>query len=199
MPSHYLNQPWLIVDWDLWNKLRQNSYRNLNIFIPRKWVGKCMRSGGHFVSTSMCHKFNKRQKVRAKANHMLGHVAPAVLTGTTVLVPYNPYQPIASQITSNSTVSSTGFQTNNKEYIKVPHHYSFVRGIRQWPMDSPHKGTVMRKTFPGHRVFMTPVGFRFHSAWASARGSGARSTNKISIDFEIARKLLSLNWSSYRG
>ena len=121
---------------------------------------------------------------------MLWHVAPAVLTGTTVLVPYHPYQPIASQITSNSTVSLTGFQANNKEDIKVPHHYSFVRGIRQWPMDSPHKGPVMRKTFSGHRVFMTPVGFRFHSA--SARGSGARSTNNISIDFEISRKLLSL-------
>ena len=31
---------------------------------------------------------------------------------------------------------------------------AFVRGIHQWPLDSPHKGPVMRKMFPFDDVIM---------------------------------------------
>ena len=37
-------------------------------------------------------------------------------------------------------------------YIKVPLCWPFVRGIRQWPVDSIYKLPVMRKHFPCHDV-----------------------------------------------
>ena len=38
-------------------------------------------------------------------------------------------------------------QANNKENIKATHHWPFVRGIHRSPVDSPHKGPVMRRAF----------------------------------------------------
>ena len=35
VPSHYLNQCWIIVNWTLWNKLQWNLHRNSNIYIQR--------------------------------------------------------------------------------------------------------------------------------------------------------------------
>ena len=32
---------------------------------------------------------------------------------------------------------------------------AFVRGIHRWPVNSPHKGPVMRKRFPFHDIIMT--------------------------------------------
>ena len=45
-------------------------------------------------------------------------------------------------------------QANNKGYIKAPPYWSFVRGIHRWPVDSPHKGTVMQQSFPCPDVIM---------------------------------------------
>ena len=45
-------------------------------------------------------------------------------------------------------VSSTIVQGDIIGNIKVPRHWPFVRGIHQWPVDSPHKRPVIRKTFP---------------------------------------------------
>ena len=39
-------------------------------------------------------------------------------------------------------------QAQIKENIKAPRHWSFVRGIDQWPVETPHKGPVMWKMFP---------------------------------------------------
>ena len=33
------------------------------------------------------------------------------------------------------------------ENMKAPRHWSFVRGVHRWPVDSPHKGPVTRKMF----------------------------------------------------
>ena len=46
-------------------------------------------------------------------------------------------------------------QANNKS-IEAPHYWPFVRGIHRWPMDSPHKRPVMRKSFPRHDLVMLP-------------------------------------------
>ena len=36
----------------------------------------------------------------------------------------------------------------NKEALKAPHYWPFVRGVHRWPVDSPHKGPVMWEAFP---------------------------------------------------
>ena len=33
-------------------------------------------------------------------------------------------------------------------HMKGPHYWPFVKRIQRWPVDSHHKGPVMRKTFP---------------------------------------------------
>ena len=37
---------------------------------------------------------------------------------------------------------------NSKENVKNRHHWSFVKEIHEWQIDSPHKRPVMRKVFP---------------------------------------------------
>ena len=44
--------------------------------------------------------------------------------------------------------------SNIKENIKARHYWPFVRGIHQWPVDSPHKGPVMLKAFPCYDVII---------------------------------------------
>ena len=44
-----------------------------------------------------------------------------------------------------STVCWTPCQTNNNENITAVYYWSFVSGIHQWPVDSPHKGPVIQK------------------------------------------------------
>ena len=57
---------------------------------------------------------------------------------------------MVSQITSNSTVCSTVFSV----WPQSPCYWPYVRGIHRWPVDSPHKGSVTRKTFPFHDVIV---------------------------------------------
>ena len=51
VPSHYLNQCWLIVEWILRNKLQWNSNQNTKLFIHENW--KCLQNGSHFVQEEM--------------------------------------------------------------------------------------------------------------------------------------------------
>ena len=45
-------------------------------------------------------------------------------------------------------------QVNSNENLKASHHWPFVRGIHQPLVDSPHKGSVMLKTFPCYDIIM---------------------------------------------
>ena len=62
---------------------------------------------------------------------------------------------MGSQITSVSIVCSTvcsgADQRKNQSFASL----AFVRGIHQWPVNSPHKGPVMRKMFPFDDVIMS--------------------------------------------
>ena len=42
MPSHYLKQCWLIINWTLQNKLKWNSQWNLNFFIEENAIGNAI-------------------------------------------------------------------------------------------------------------------------------------------------------------
>ena len=61
---------------------------------------------------------------------------------------------VASQITGvaivYSTVCSYADQRKHQRFASL----GFVRGVRRWPVNSPHKGPATRKLFPFDDVFM---------------------------------------------
>ena len=46
------------------------------------------------------------------------------------------------------------FRCRSKKH-QIPASLAFVRGIHQWPVNSPHKGSVTRKMFPFDDVIMS--------------------------------------------
>ena len=61
---------------------------------------------------------------------------------------------MASQITGVSIVSSTVRSGTHQRKYQRPASLAFVRGIHQWPVDSPHKRPVTQKIFPFDDVIM---------------------------------------------
>ena len=55
---------------------------------------------------------------------------------------------MASQITSLTTVYSTVYSGADQKESQSSASLAFVQGIHSWPVNSPHKGPVMRKMFP---------------------------------------------------
>ena len=55
---------------------------------------------------------------------------------------------MASQIASLTIVYSTVYSGADKKKHQSSTSLAFVRGIPRWPVNSPHKGPVMRKMFP---------------------------------------------------
>ena len=52
-------------------------------------------------------------------------------------------------------------QPDNKENIITPHYWAFAREIiRGWLMDSPHKGPILWKEFPGGVIMMLSLRWR---------------------------------------
>ena len=61
---------------------------------------------------------------------------------------------MASQITSLMIVYSTFYSGADHRKHQSSASLAFVRGIRRWPVNSPHKWPVTRKTFPFDDVIM---------------------------------------------
>ena len=61
---------------------------------------------------------------------------------------------IASQITSLTIVYSTVYSDADQRKYQSSASLAFVRGIHRWPVNSPHKWPVTRKTFPFGDVIM---------------------------------------------
>ena len=61
---------------------------------------------------------------------------------------------MASQITSFTIVYSTVYSDADQRQHQSSASLALVRGINQWPMNSPHKGPVTRKIFPFDDVIM---------------------------------------------
>ena len=61
---------------------------------------------------------------------------------------------MASQITSLMIVHSGVYSGVNQRKHQSPALLAFVRGIHQWPVNSPHKGPMKRKMFPFDDVIM---------------------------------------------
>ena len=64
---------------------------------------------------------------------------------------------MASQITGVSIAYSTVWSGVDQRKHQRTASLAFVRVIHRWPVDSPHKGPVMRKMFPFDDVIMWPV------------------------------------------
>ena len=54
---------------------------------------------------------------------------------------------MASQITNLTIVYSSVYSGADQRKHQSSAALAFVRGIHRWPMNSPHKGPVMRKMF----------------------------------------------------
>ena len=63
---------------------------------------------------------------------------------------------IASQITSLTIACSTVYSGTDHRQHLVSASLAFVRGIHQWPVNSPHKGPVTQKMFPFDDIIMSP-------------------------------------------
>ena len=61
---------------------------------------------------------------------------------------------VASQITSLTIVYSTVYSGSDQRKHQSSASLAFVRGIHQWPVNSPHKWPVTRKMFPFDDVIM---------------------------------------------
>ena len=61
---------------------------------------------------------------------------------------------IASQITNLMIVYSTVYSSVDQRKHHSSASLAFVRGIRRWPVNSPHKRPVTRKMFPFDDVIM---------------------------------------------
>ena len=61
---------------------------------------------------------------------------------------------MASKITSPTIVYSTVYSDTDKRKHQSSATLAFVRGIRRWPVNSPHRGPVTRKKFTFDDVIM---------------------------------------------
>ena len=61
---------------------------------------------------------------------------------------------IASQITSLTIVYLTVYSGADQRKHQTSASLAFVRGIRRWPVNSPHKGPVTQEMFPFDDVIM---------------------------------------------
>ena len=64
---------------------------------------------------------------------------------------------MASQITSLPIVYLTIYSGADQRKHQSSASLAFVRGIHRWPVNSPHKWPVTRKTFPFNDVIMTKL------------------------------------------
>ena len=62
---------------------------------------------------------------------------------------------MASQITNLTTVYPSVYSGTDQRKHQSSASLAFVWGINRWPVNSPHKGPVMRKIFPFDDVIMT--------------------------------------------
>ena len=55
------------------------------------------------------------------------------------------------------------FKAQNQRKPQTSATRAFVRGINQWPVNSPHKGPITRKMFPFDDVIMLRITRQYHS------------------------------------
>ena len=79
-------------------------------------------------------------------------------------------------------------QAHIKENIKSPRHWLFVKRIHRWPVDSPHKGPVLRKMDPFDNVIM-PLKSWFHYMFYIPRSAVTQYTKFVCV-YDIKKPVL---------
>ena len=74
---------------------------------------------------------------------------------------------MASQTTGVSSVYATVCYGVDHRKHQCSASLAFVRGIHRWPVNSPHKGPVMRKMLPFHDVIIVVKSIKFSTLTAS--------------------------------
>ena len=149
VPSHYLNQCWNIVNWNLRSKLQWNLKQNSYIFIQEN------------AFENVVWKMSANLSRRKWFNIWLNIAPPGIGSGLQLL-PYsaiikdwfNTKRPLALAISSGGATSSnivgpalaqvSGVLVLiiHDDVIKwnpFPRYWPFVRGINRSPVKSPHK------------------------------------------------------------
>ena len=85
-----------------------------------------------------------------------GHELIHITIWTHLEIHYNDVimSAMASQITSLTIVYSTVYSGADQRRHQSSASLAFLRGIRRWPLNSPHKGTVTQKKFQFDDVIM---------------------------------------------
>ena len=101
--------------------------------LPRSYV---------FVSVTVCSIKTQMKKINVCGTALVIHYNDVIMSMT------------ASQVTSLTIVYLAVYSGADKRKYQSSASQAFVRGIHRWPVNSPHKGPVMRKMFPFDDVIM---------------------------------------------
>ena len=77
---------------------------------------------------------------------------------------------------------------NHKETMETPYCWLVVRGIHQWPVDSPHKGLVMQKLFHCNYIIM----WFLYGAWAIFQTFCVELQGRLTISIHYEMMCLSV-------
>ena len=134
-------------------------------FHSRKCLSKYRpRNGGHFVQWQLLQHVRKYkfQKLTGTTPHtMISHMTLTLWVpkafAKSLLIHYNDVimSAMASQITSLPIDYSTVYSGADQMKHQSSTSLAFVRGIHRWPVNSPHKGPLMRKVLPFDVVIMS--------------------------------------------
>ena len=91
---------------------------------------------------------------------------------------------MASQITSLAIVYSTVYSGTDERKHQRTASLAFVRGIQQWPVNSPHKSSVTQKKFLFDHVIMSALycylnDYRLIISWTYRRHIWMKSLSKF--------------------
>ena len=101
--------------------------------------------------------------------------------------------PMASQITAVVIVSSTICSGADQRKYQTSAWLAIVRGIRRWPVNSPHKGSVTRKISPFDNVIMY---FASASMYQRLIARGTKERSECSVYSLMSHIILQWHLSS---
>ena len=106
---------------------------------------------------------------------------------------------IASQITSLMTVYSTVYSDADQRKHQSTASLAFVRGIHQWPVNSPHKRPVTRKMLPFDDVIMYICYAFYTPGWCGDQNTECQFLSGIGYEHKMFKQESVENTSMYKG
>ena len=135
VPSHYLNQCWVIVNWTLMNKLQLNFHPNTNLFIHEN-------ASENIVCQNGCHFVQRGDELKipghTRAKHAICLILPQRCQQIMIIFPW--CESTAQISLKNYVITQQGLESFHKlafwhdDVIKwkhFPRNWPFVRGIHR--------------------------------------------------------------------